>query len=541
MKYKYYGHGVKGLTPINNNFPYIKSPRDLYDILTSVWSRETCSPKMRKEWTEKNKPWGQCSITSFLAQDIFGGEVYAVPIEGDLMHCFNVVDGKMFDLTSEQFANMKLTYNTMHYQDRDRALFFDKEKEGRYLLLKQAVIENGEKILKKKKAKRVVGRVFGTIGCLLAAVVVLAGAYVGYVLLSYNRIGNIDLKVGRRSVLQQVEVGTTYKALTYNLGFGAYSQDYTFFLDTGYDDDGNATCGHYSTAKSKAVVEFNTLGAIDTALAAQADFVFFQEVDTNSTRSYHVNQDMSIIESYPEYDHVHAKNFHSAFLPYPLYDMHGAVQAGLTTVSKYQIQSAQRKEYTISSSFSKFFDLDRCFSVSQIKVENGKNLWMVNSHMSAYDSGGTIREKQVQELNAFLKEKKAANDYVVVGGDWNHDLLTYNPDYSYTLEEGHRAFNMTKKTPDWVSYYFEYNGEKGKTPLTEGYKMVASDNTPTCRNNDIEWDPNKTFVCCIDGFVVSDNIEVIEHHNIQTKNGNKGLDGFAFADHDPAYIEFKLL
>ena len=537
MKYKYYGNDVKDIKPITNDFPYIKSPRDLYDALTKIWSIDTCAPRLRPGWSKKNMTLGQCSITSMLVQDIFGGEVYGVPLPEGGYHCFNLVDGKMFDLTSEQFGKTKLTYTLDYPQSREEH-FKSEEKYNRYLLLKEGLTNNGYSIMKKHQAKKVVNRVLIITGGVVGTFLLAGICYAGGILLSYYRIGNVELKVDRKSTLEQVSVGTSYKALSYNIGFGAYSQDFTFFLDTGYDENDKPTCGYYSTAKSKSAVEFNVKGAIDTVLQSNGDFVFFQEVDTNSTRSYHINQDKKIIEAYPEYDHVHAKNFHSAFLPYPLYDMHGSVQAGLTTVSKYQIQSAERKEYTISSSLSKLFDLDRCFSVSQVKVDNGKNLWIVNSHMSAYDKGGTIREQQVKELNDFLDEKKASNDYVIVGGDWNHDLLTYNPDYSYTLAKGHRAFDMKTKSPDWVSYYFD---ESGKALVTNGYKMIASDNYPTCRNNDIEWDPNKTFVCCVDGFIVSDNIEVINHENIQTKNGNKGLDGFAFADHDPASIEFKLL
>ena len=544
MKFKYYGNATKGIKPINNDFPYIKTHRDLYVALKNVWSKETCSPKFRDTWTKKNPTSGQCTITSFLVQDIFGGDVYGVPLDTGLVHCFNVINGQMIDLTSEQFTGQKLTYTLNHKQDREKHLFFDKEKVHRYELLKQGLIEHGKKNIQKHKVKTVFGRIFGITFGILGAVILAAGCYAGYVLLSYNRIGNVELGVDRKSGLAQVEVGESYKALTYNIGFGAYSQDFTFFLDTGYEKGTDKpTCGYYSTAKSKNEVMVNVGGAINTALSSDADFVFFQEVDTNSTRSYHINQDKKIQEAYPQYDHVHAKNFHSAFLPYPLYDMHGSVQAGLTTVSKYQIQSAYRKQYTISNSLSKLFDLDRCFSASQVKVDNGKYLWIINSHMSAYDKGGEIRAKQVKELNDFLRDRKADGDYVILGGDFNHDLLTYNPAYSYTLENGHRAFDMTSKTPDWVSYYFEYKGEKGKSPLSEisGYSMIASDNYPTCRNNDIEWDPNKTFVCCIDGFIVSDNIQVISHKNIQTKNGNKGLDGFAYADHDPAFIEFKLI
>ena len=537
MKYKYYGNDVKDIKPINNDFPYIKSPRDLYDALSHIWSIETCAPRLREGWSKKNKTLGQCSITSMLVQDIFGGEVYGVPLPEGGYHCFNVVDGKMFDLTSEQFGKTKLTYTLDYPQSREEH-FKSEEKYNRYLLLKEGLTNNGYSIMKKHHSKKIVNRVLIITGGVIGTFLLAGICYAGGILLSYSRIGNVDLKVDRKSALATVSVGETYKAMSYNIGFGAYSQDFTFFLDTGYDENDKPTCGYYSTAKSKAVVEFNTNGAIQTAQESQADFVFFQEVDTNSTRSYRINQDKKIVEAYKEYDHVHAKNFHSAFLPYPLYDMHGSVQAGLTTVSKYQIQKAERKEYTISSSLSKLFDLDRCFSVSQVKVNNDKNLWIVNSHMSAYDSGGTIRAEQVKELRTFLLEKKAANDYIVVGGDWNHDLLTYNNDYSYTLEQGHRAFGMTKKSPDWVSYWFD---ESHKPLIEDGFKMIASDNHPTCRNNDMEYDPEKSFVCCVDGFIVSDNVDVVSHQNIQTTNGNKGFNGFAYSDHDPAMIEFKLL
>ncbi len=383
---------------------------------------------------------------------------------------------------------------------------------------------------------KILKRILIITGCVVGALVVGAGGYVLYVVLSYNRLGNTDLNVDRKSSVEKAEVGQTYKAISYNIGFGAYSQDYTFFMDTGYDEQGKPTCGKYSTARSKEAVLFNTNGAIKTIEDNNPDFVMFQEVDTNSTRSKHINQDTMIQEKFTTFDHVHCVNFHTAFLPYPITDMHGTVNAGLTTISRIQVQKAARKEYTVSTSLSKFFDLDRCFAVQEISVNNGKTLYIINSHMSAYDEGGTIRQKQVEELNAFLKAAHDAGHYVVAGGDWNHDLLTNNPDFpQYTKDN--KPFGEKKKTPDWLNQYFN---EEHKSPLTEGYSVVASDNTPTCRNNDIEWEPGKTFTCVVDGFIVSDNISVISHANIQTKQGNKGYDGFAFADHDPAMLEFKL-
>lgn len=98
-------------------------------------------------------------------------------------------------------------------------------------------------------------------------------------------------------------------------------------------------------------------------------------------------------------------------------------------------------------------------------------------------------------------------------------------------------FNNVVKDPDWIAAYFD---ENGKSPLINGFNIVASDNVPTCRNNDITWIPDLTYKCVVDGFIVSDNIEITNHYNVLTKNGSLGIDGFAYSDHQPAYIEFKL-
>ena len=383
--------------------------------------------------------------------------------------------------------------------------------------------------------KRIIKKVVISILLVLVVLVLGVGGYCGYILLSYKRVGNIDLEVNKNASKTTLSLNEKYNISTYNIGFGAYSQDFTFFLDTGYDKDGNETCGYYSKAKSKDEVLFNVNGSIDVIKSKDLDFVLLQEVDIKSTRSFKINQNEMFKENLNEYDNVLAYNFDTAYLPYPLYDMHGKSLAGLSTFSKYTINSAKRIEYTISDGLSKLFDIDRCFSVSTISVENGKTLFVINSHMSAYDEGGLIRKEQIKELNDFISACYQNGDYVIVGGDFNHDLLTNNSEFNY--DATNRPFNNTLKDPDWVASYFD---ENQKSPLVEGFKVVASDNVPTCRNNDIEWNPELTYKCVVDGFIVSDNIEIVEHYNIETSKGNLNLDGFAYSDHQPAYLEFKL-
>ena len=120
------------------DFPGIHTPRDLYNALWHVWSAETCAPRMREEWSEENRTLGQCSVTAFLAQDIFGGQVRGVPLGDGNFHCYNTVGECAFDLTSEQFSSTP-DYSKSREQLRHDH-FMKQEKKERYEKLRAALI-----------------------------------------------------------------------------------------------------------------------------------------------------------------------------------------------------------------------------------------------------------------------------------------------------------------------------------------------------------------------------------------------------------------
>ena len=111
------------------------TPRDFYDMLLDCWCVDTCAPRMQADWSPENITLGQCSVTAFLLQDYFGGEVRGIPLADGSVHCFNVVDGCLFDLTSEQFGSTVLDYSLGVPQSRE-AHFAKHEKEARYHLLR---------------------------------------------------------------------------------------------------------------------------------------------------------------------------------------------------------------------------------------------------------------------------------------------------------------------------------------------------------------------------------------------------------------------
>ena len=91
---------------------------------------------MWQDWTPDNSTLGQCSVTAFLMQDIYGGKVYGVPLGDGNYHCFNAVGGCIFDLTSEQFGNVKLNYDDCVEQFLEDH-FAKEEKRLRYELLRE--------------------------------------------------------------------------------------------------------------------------------------------------------------------------------------------------------------------------------------------------------------------------------------------------------------------------------------------------------------------------------------------------------------------
>lgn len=290
-------------------------------------------------------------------------------------------------------------------------------------------------------------------------------------------------------------------------------------MDTGKMKDGTKTQGKYGKAESNAAVLQNTNGAIKTMEKVKADFMLFQEIDTNSSRSYHVNQVQKMSQNFSNYEEIFANNFHSPYLLYPLNDPHGVVQSGLLSLSKYSVDQAVRRKYPVTTSFiTKFTDLDRCFTVMSIPVNNGHKLILINSHMSAYDKGGKMRVKQLKLLNSVMESEYKKGNYVIVGGDFNHTfgrkMLTH--------------FKSQQKVPDWVSVLSDKE-------LAPDMRMIHAENentTPTCRGTDIPYQKGKTYTTVIDGFLVSKNVQATSE-NINTE--------FAYADHNPVKLSFKLL
>lgn len=223
---------------------------------------------------------------------------------------------------------------------------------------------------------------------LFLAMVILVVSYAAYVFLTYYRLeDNLPLEVQHIETEQTLIEGVPQRLLSYNVGFGAYSADYSFFMDGGKE----------SRARSPEAVRENISGAMAAIQGANADFILCQEVDVNGNRSYHINESQLVREALPDYTSVFAQNYDSPYLFWPLTEPHGANRAGQMTFSRYPITSALRRSLPIDQGMMKFVDLDRCYSISRIPVGE-RELVLYNFHLSAYTADGSIADNQLKML-----------------------------------------------------------------------------------------------------------------------------------------------
>jgi len=348
-----------------------------------------------------------------------------------------------------------------------------------------------------------------TILTIIATIIAVVGGYFVYLVTAYHRIDdNLALEITSKGQVKDfVSTDTEYSILSYNIGYGALISDYSFFMDGGKE----------SKARDEKDLIANVAGIAKQINDANVDFVMIQEVDVDATRTFGFNE-VEDLENKLEFgNYVYAQNYDSPFLFYPVLDPIGASESGILTGSKYKITESLRRQLPIASGFSKFFDLDRCFSVSRIPVNNNKQLVIYNLHLSAYGSNPTIREQQLNTLFEEMKKDLEKDNYVICGGDFNHNL---------------RAKWDETKAPDWAQP-FPHDVLPEKTAFGFKVSNYTDIDADSCRNNDTGYVKGTTFTVLLDGIIVSDNVKVDFYQVLELE--------FERSDHNPVLMKFKLM
>lgn len=354
-------------------------------------------------------------------------------------------------------------------------------------------------------------KILKIIAALLLALVLAVGGYAAYLMLDYSRLPDHQELLVTRRTDAAFPAGEECGIVSWNVGFGAYSADFSFFMDG----------GKHARARSEAECAANIESAIETLRLLDVDLMLIQEVDESADRSHHLNQRRMLEDAFAQsHTSVFAQNYDSSYLFYPFHDPIGASRSGILTLANAGVSGAVRRSLPIERGLNRFFDLDRCYSVSRIPVDNGKELALYNLHLSAYTSDGSIATVQLEMLLEDMQAEYASGNYVIAGGDFNKDLWGDSSAYS-----GVPAVNAS-----WCQPF-------PKERLPEGFALVDSLNAQapvfSCRNADIPYEKGISFEVTLDGFMVSSNVEVISCEVLDM--------GFAVSDHNPVHMEFKLI
>jgi endonuclease/exonuclease/phosphatase family metal-dependent hydrolase len=304
----------------------------------------------------------------------------------------------------------------------------------------------------------------------------------------------------------RIQTNEKLTIVTSNVGYGAIDDEMNFFLDG----------GTLSRAKDRGRVFRNISGIIDAIGSAAPDFILAQEIDLASTRSYKVNEYDLFKAAFKRYGTSFAVNLKIPWIPVPILKPHGRILAGQATFADKKIAFSERISLPIEESWPRrLWALDNCLLETRIAVENRRDLVIYNAHLSAYDEGGVVRKKQLGLIKSLVEEAAARGDYVILGGDFNHAIPGSDA----------RQFAAKEPTPAW---YLEMPREFNP----RGYRWEFDQKVASNRTAGAPYTRGENFLSIVDGFMVSDNIEVVKTAGIDAQ--------FKYSDHNPVAMTFRL-
>ena len=352
--------------------------------------------------------------------------------------------------------------------------------------------------------KKVLKRIFLTLAILLG--VILLAAVVLFTWLTITEFRpKAQETVSVADNVEQAPAGEEYTLLSWNVGYCALGKESEFFMDGGKE----------VRPDSESVIHKNYDGILDVIQKENPDFLFLQEVDSDSKRSYYMDE-VSALRGALEQPSAYALNYKCNYVPYPLPTL-GKVTSGLLSFSRYRISEATRISLPCPFSWPvSVANLKRCLLVTRVPLEGREQeLVLVNLHLEAYDDGEG-KKQQTEQLLRFLQEEYEKGNYVIAGGDWNQVFPKTLESFPNTHEDLWTP-GVLEAVPEGWAYAYDVDGQ-------------------TCRLLNKPYDPadkEGTQYYVIDDFLVSPNVEITDVKTLTE------LD-FEFSDHNPVQLKIRL-
>ncbi|MCP4550920.1 MAG: endonuclease/exonuclease/phosphatase family protein [Bacteroidetes bacterium] len=353
--------------------------------------------------------------------------------------------------------------------------------------------------------KKILFYLFKRLVVILAFLLFSALAFLTLISVNDHKPPDISFLSIKNSNARQIQEDSVFSIISWNLGYCGLGEEMDFFYDGGKQVRANQVLSSKYTQQNIDFIESQST----------IDFWFFQEVDQYSKRSYFIDQSEKLILSLNKHNAVYANNYKVLFVPVPVFNPMGKVNAGMMTFSKYYPKDVVRKSYPNLAKWPKrLFLLDRCLILSRFSLENNKELVLINTHNSYYVNDSSLRQKELTIIKRAMTSEFAKGNYVIAGGDWN--ILP--PDF----EEKFKG-NLNKLQTSMLVFSEDFIANNWKWIFDKEYFTHRELNTPF---------NSESKKSTIDYFIVSPNVEIVENYVFPL--------AFKNSDHNPVFMKFKL-
>ena len=343
---------------------------------------------------------------------------------------------------------------------------------------------------------------------LLSVIIGVVGGFLIYASATTLKVKNRAPVEIKGNISNKITQGQSLSLLTYNVGYCALDEKQDCYFDGGKG----------VTGESKDKVNENIKALEQQIKDNNPDIFFVQEIDINSRRSFSINELKAFREEFKEYTYesTFAFNFKAGFIPIPVSNPFGRMEAGIATFSKYDVSEASREQLPIPFKWPiSLLNLKRCLLVNRLPIAHSdKEVVLINLHLEAYDDGEG-KAKQMAQLMNLMKDEYEKGNYVIAGGDFNQSFSNTN-------------YQQFPKITSWECPIIDVDEYPSFT-----FSMDSA--LPTCRSLDKPYynsDKATHQYWMLDGFIVSNNIQVDEI---------KTLDyGFVNTDHNPVKLNITL-
>ena len=202
-----------------------------------------------------------------------------------------------------------------------------------------------------------------------------------------------------------IPIGQPIKVMTYNIQFAL--GEYRRF----WKKDEKAM-------PSKSQVMTTLAGIEKVILDERPDILFLQEASRHSIISHYIDQIAAIRERLgADYCVKNEYYWNKAYVPSG--QMWGAMDYSLVILSRYSMARTRKTDLPNKLSLTSWFAPHRFLMETDLQIENGQTVTLLNTHLAAHDREGSLRLSQATAVHRRLQKLNRQRIPFILAGDFN--------------------------------------------------------------------------------------------------------------------------